>query len=261
MVAVFCCSRLGDCFFVHDRAVDGGDTGNDTLDEGDDATRLNTRDPADKIRASYDIVAERYASELADEMVTRPFERGMLLAFSELIHTVGRGVVGDVGCGPGHIAKHLASLGVATMGVDISVAMIQQAKAKFPEGDFRVGTMFKLPVESGSWVGAVARYNTLHCNRDEREQTFREIARCVQVGGYLTHSFYESAPDQPVGSVYHLNTWFGFNVDLMTYFVSIEDAAMELDHAGFEIVAALVREPIFANELRARRCTMVGKRR
>ena len=240
--------------------MEGGDTGNDTIDESDE-TRLNTRDPQDKIRASYDIVAERYANELADEMVARPFERGMLLAFSELVRTVGTGVVGDVGCGPGHIAKHLGSLGVATMGVDISVAMIEQAKSKYPEGDFRVGSMFKLPVESGSWIGAVARYNTLHCNRDERALAFRELARAVQVGGFITHSFYESAPDQPVGSVYHLSSWFGFTVDLFTYFVSIEDAATELDAAGFEIVAALVREPMFANELPARRCTMVGKRR
>jgi len=241
--------------------VDGGDTGNDTLDEDADATRLNTRDPIDKIRASYDIVAQRYATELADEMVARPFERGMLLAFSELVRLVGPGVVGDVGCGPGHIAKHLASLGVRTTGIDISAAMIREANSKFPEGDFRVASMFKLPVESGSWIGAVARYNTLHCTRDERMVTHRELARVVQVGGYITHSFYESAPDQPVGSVYHLNTWFGFNVDLFTYFVSIEDAASELDQAGFEIVAALVREPMFSNELPARRCTMVGKRR
>jgi ubiquinone/menaquinone biosynthesis C-methylase UbiE len=241
--------------------VEGGDTGNDTLDESDE-TRLNTsRDTLDRVRMSYDIVAERYAKDLADEMVTRPFERGMLLSFSELIHTVGKGVVGDVGCGPGHIAKHLASLGVRTMGVDISVAMIAQAKAKFPEGDFRVGSMYKLPVESGSWIGAVARYNTLHCARNERNMAFRELARVVQVGGYITHSFYESAPDQPVGSVYHLNTWFGYNVDLFTYFVSIEDAASELDSAGFEVIAALVREPLFSNELPARRCTMVGKRR
>ena len=246
---------------MHHRRVDGGDTGSDTIEEDADATRLNTRDAADKVRASYDIVAERYALELADEMVARPFERGMLLAFSELVRLVGPGVVGDVGCGPGHISKHLASLGVATTGIDISVAMIEQAKSKFPDGDFRVASMLRLPVESGSWIGAVARYATLHCNSDDRMQTFRELARCVQSGGYLTHSFYESAPDQPVGSVYHLQSWFGMKVDLFTYFVSIEDAASELDRAGFEVVAALVREPMFPNELPARRCTIVGKRR
>ena len=39
---------------------------------------------------------------------------------------------------------------------------------------------------------------------------------------------------------------------LHTYFLSIEDAAAELDHAGFEVVASLVREPMSPAELPAR---------
>jgi ubiquinone/menaquinone biosynthesis C-methylase UbiE len=231
----------------------------ETLD--DEMTHVADFEPSDKVRASYDIVAERYANELADEMVTRPFERGMLLAFSELVRSTQKGIVGDIGCGPGHIAKHLASLKVRTIGIDISAAMIEQAKLKFPEGSFHVASMFHLPIKTASWIGAVARYATLHCNGDERAQTFRELQRVVRPGGYLTYSFYESAPDQPVGSVYHLESWFGHHVDLNTYFLSIEDAATELDQAGFEVVAALVREPMSPAELPARRCTMVGKRR
>lgn len=229
------------------------DVGTHTIDEN--------QEPLDRVRASYDTVAERYANELADEMVARPFERGMLLAFSELVRTVGTGVVGDVGCGPGHISKHLASLGVETLGIDISPAMIEQARLKFPDGDFKVGTMFELPVPSAAWTGAVVRYATLHCDAAEREVAFRELRRVVRAGGYITHSFYESAPDLPIGSVYHLKSWFGFAVDLDTHFVSVEDAAAELDRAGFEVVAALVREPMSSNELPARRCTIVGKRR
>jgi ubiquinone/menaquinone biosynthesis C-methylase UbiE len=121
--------------------------------------------------------------------------------------------------------------------------------------------MFELPFTSGAWTGAVLRYATLHCNAGEREVALRELRRVVRPGGFVMHSFYESAPDQPVGSVYHLQSWFGYAVDLHTYFVSIEDAAGELDRAGFEVYAALVREPLFTNELPARRCTIVGKRR
>src|SRR5687768_17464790 len=173
MVAVFL--RL-----VHHEAV------RDTVE---DLTQVAEIARSQQVRASYDIVAEKYATELADEMVSRPFERGMLLAFSELVRSVGPGVVGDVGCGPGHIAKHLAALGVKTVGIDISVAMIEQAQRKFPEGEFRVASMFKLPVGTGAWIGAVARYATLHCNTEERIETFRELHRAVQFGGYLTHSF------------------------------------------------------------------------
>lgn len=231
------------------------DDGGSTLDE------THEWSPLERIRASYDTVAERYASELADEMVSRPFERGMLLAFSELVRSTGLGVVGDVGCGPGHIAKHLASLGVRTLGIDISEEMIEQARRKFPEGEFRVASMFDLPVPTSGWSGAVVRYATLHCNADERLRVFHELRRVVRRGGYVTHSFYESAPDQPVGSVYHLQTWFGFRVDLHTYFVSADEAVAELESSGFDVVAALVREPMSARELPARRCTIVGKRR
>lgn len=231
------------------------DDGGSTLDE------THEWSPLERIRASYDTVAERYAAELADEMVARPFERGMLLAFSELVRSTGLGVVGDVGCGPGHISKHLASLGVRTLGIDISEEMIEQARRTFPEGEFRVASMFDLPVQTSGWSGAVVRYATLHCNADERLRVFHELRRVVRRGGYIKHSFYESAPDQPVGSVYHLQSWFGFHVDLHTYFVSVEDAVAELESSGFEIVAALVREPVSMLEVQARRCTIVGKRR
>ncbi len=224
-------------------------------------SETNDWSPTDRIRASYDTVAERYAAELADEIATRPFERGMLLAYSELVRSNGLGIVGDVGCGPGHIANHLSSLGVRTVGIDISAEMITQAKTRFPDGEFRVASMFDLPVRSSGWSGAIVRYTTLHYNADERSRAFHELRRVIRQGGYISYSFYESAPDQPVGSVYHLESWFGCRVDLHTYFVSVEDAATELEDSGFEIVAALVREPMAARELPARRCTIVGRRR
>jgi SAM-dependent methyltransferase len=254
-----------------------------TIDESEDeATQFASVDPLDKIRSSYDIVAERYALELADDMARRPIDRGMLLSFSELVHelagtpvtpvtpgvaagsVVGRvdaPLVGDVGCGPAHIAKHLTTLGLRVVGYDISVAMIKQARTKFPEGELFVASMYQLPVPTAAWSGAVSIWATLHCNQDERMRSFKEVHRVVKQGGYFLHSFYVSAPDQPEGSTYHLTKWFGYAVDLMTYFVGIEDAAAEMDRGGFDVMAALVREPISANELPARRCYMLGKRR
>ena len=232
-----------------------------TIDEGTEVTHIAQWEPVDKIRTSYDIVAARYSTELADDMIARPFERGMFLAFSELVRAQGEGTVGDVGCGPGHIAKHLTSLQLRVIGFDVSVAMIEQARLKHPEGEFQIGSMFELPVPAAAWIGAVSIYATLHTNAEDRARAFDELNRVIRPGGYLLHSFFISAPDQAEGSTYHLQKWFGHAVDLPTYFVGIEQASAEMDHAGFDVMAALVREPLMTNELPTRRCYMLGKRR
>ncbi|HTR54606.1 MAG TPA: methyltransferase domain-containing protein [Kofleriaceae bacterium] len=233
----------------------------DDVPERESETYVTHWQPVDKIRTSYDVVAEKYANELAEGMMARPLERGLMIAFAELVRALGDGVVGDVGCGPGHIAQFLTSLGLHTTGFDVSAAMIEQARVKFPALEFRIGSMLELPVTTAAWLGAIAMWSTLHCDADERSRFYKELARVVRTGGFILHGFYVSAPDQPPGSTYHLQQWFGLKVDLPTYFVAIEDAAAEMDKGGFEVAAALVREPMHANELPARRCYMLGKRR
>jgi SAM-dependent methyltransferase len=240
-------------------SADAGDTGDVTLEEEmlPDGAHVSI----ERVRASYDAVALAYSRDLAEEIAAKPVERGMLLAFAELVNALGPGTVGDVGCGPGHIAKHLASRGVAMHGLDISSAMIAEARVQFPRGSFEVASMFDLPISRGSWLGAVARYATLHYETDARARAFCELARAIRPGGYLLHAFYISAPDQPPGSVYHLRTWFGLNVDLDVHFVGVEQAADELDRWDFEVEAALVREPMSTNELPTRRCYILARRR
>ena len=241
-------------------AVDQG-LGGDTIDEHVEPTEIASWVQLDKIRTSYDVVAEQYANELADPMVARPLERGLFLAYAELVLESGPGIVGDVGCGPGHVTRHLAGLGLTMVGFDISAAMITHAKKKFPDGEFRIGSMLELPVPTSAWSGAVSIYATLHSDKDERRLAFHELKRVIRAGGYLLHSFFVSAPDHPSGTTYRIEKWFGYQVDLDTYFVDIETGAAELDAAGFEVMAALVREPISMTELPARRCYILGKRR
>ena len=239
-----------------------------TLDEGidredqDDAgqTRITSWKPIDHIRTTYDLVAERYSNELADEMLARPVERGLLLAFAELAASCGAGPVGDIGCGPGHIAQHLAGLGLDMVGIDISPAMIAVARSRFPAGQFWIGSMQQLPFPTNAWTSAVSIWATLHSDAEARGQTFRELSRVVRRGGYLLHSFFISAPDQPPGSVYRLERWFDFTVALDTYFVGIDEATAELTANGFKVSATLVREPLVSTELPARRCYLLAQR-
>jgi SAM-dependent methyltransferase len=50
----------------------------------------------------------------------------------------------DAGCGTGRVAIRLAGLGYATVGVDLDVAMLMEARAEAPSLDWRVGDLSTL---------------------------------------------------------------------------------------------------------------------
>lgn len=79
-------------------------------------------------RESYDTVAADYAALLKDELANSPFERAMLGVFAERVLAAGGGRVADLGCGPGRVTGHLASLGLDICGVDLSPEMIAVAR-------------------------------------------------------------------------------------------------------------------------------------
>ena len=59
----------------------------------------------DLTRRGYDAVARSYASEIADELPGKPLDRAVLDVVVEL---AAGGLIADIGCGPGHVAAHLA---------------------------------------------------------------------------------------------------------------------------------------------------------
>src|SRR5690242_14421567 len=102
----------------------------------------------DRVRASYDTVARRYADEISRELVAKPVDRALYALFAELVGTGEP--VGDVGCGPGHVAAYLAGLGLRPTGVDLSPVMIEVARERYPALDFLVGSFAELPVPDGA---------------------------------------------------------------------------------------------------------------
>lgn len=74
------------------------------------------------VRESYDSAARAYAEHLADELSGKPLDRHLLNRFAEA--TRGRGLVADLGCGPGHIARYLHEQGVTVAGIDLSPQMV-----------------------------------------------------------------------------------------------------------------------------------------
>ena len=82
-----------------------------------------------KVRAAYDAVAATYAERLGDELDRKPFDRWLLDRVAVL---AGGLPVVDVGTGPGHVAAYLAAAGADVTGVDLSPAMVEEARAPVP---------------------------------------------------------------------------------------------------------------------------------
>ena len=55
---------------------------------------------------------------------------------------IEQGLVVDLGCGTGLLARELIDAGYDVLGIDISGEMIELARGRAPEAEFRVGSLF-----------------------------------------------------------------------------------------------------------------------
>ncbi|GHH89482.1 class I SAM-dependent methyltransferase [Streptomyces capillispiralis] len=138
-------------------------------------------------RAFYDAVAEDYADHFRDVLAALPLDRALLAGYAELVGPGGR--VADVGCGPGRVTAHLASLGLSVLGVDLSEGMLAIARREHPGLRFEQGSMLDLDLPDGSLAGVVSYYSTIHLPEDELPAAFAEFRRVLAPGGHLVVAF------------------------------------------------------------------------
>lgn len=208
-------------------------------------------------RAVYDAIAVEYERQLGTELDGKPLDRALLTGFLEL---VGDGVVGDVGCGPGHVARFLADRHPNVLGVDLSSGMVSVAKRRAPRLAFTVGSMLRLPISDRAWAGAVALYSIIHLTADERAAALREFARVLRPDGWLLLAFHVDSPDFAAGDVNQLTTWFGHHVQLDGHFLHPGEVIDEMKAAGFTLVADVRRRPTPTVEYSSSRCYLIAQR-
>ncbi|MFT3970954.1 MAG: DUF480 domain-containing protein [Micropruina sp.] len=138
----------------------------------------------DRVRSSYDQVAESYFEQLVDELTNRPFDVWLLERVASL---AGSDPIVNVGCGPGHIAAFLADAGAAVTGVDLSPQMVAVASREFPDLDFSVGNLSTLlrPRTASGWGAVVAWYSLVHLAGSELAPAVAALARTLVPGGVL----------------------------------------------------------------------------
>ena len=191
---------------------------------------------SEELQSSYDRVAENYAKQFRDEMDKKPFDRKMLDWLAEKVG--GLGVICDMGCGPGQIARYLHSQGVKACGVDLSPAMVRQAQTLNPDIPFQQGDMFALAdVADNSYGGIAAFYSIVHIPRQKVVRALQELKRALRPKGVLLLTFH-------IGQeIKHLDEWWGKEVSLDFLFFETEEVKNYLAEAGFELEEVIERDP------------------
>ena len=162
-----------------------------------------------RVRAAYDAVAEPYADAFADELDAMPFERWLLDRVAA--HAVADGAPAvDVGTGPGHVAAYLAAAGASVSGLDLSPAMVEQARARFPDVTYDIGDLRRLMRPNGhdGWSAAVAWYCLVHSVPSELPGALAAMVRPLRPGGLVVLALHAGT------GLAHADSWFDRAVDL-----------------------------------------------
>jgi SAM-dependent methyltransferase len=205
-----------------------------------------------RIRACYDSIAREYAARFAGELAQKPLDREVL---SEFAAAVGpRGLVYDLGCGPGQTTRFLKQAGANVRGLDLSPKLIREARTRNPGVDFVVGDMLALPVPDGSLAGVVAFYSIVHFLPAQLETAFSEMARVLEPKGRLLFAFH-------VGSgPMHVDQLLGIPVSIDFQFFDPIEIAADLAMAGFAEMQVRERDHYPGVEFQSRRAYVTARK-
>ena len=100
---------------------------------------------------------------------------------------IREGLIVDLGCGTGLLARELIDAGYDVFGIDISEAMIEIARKRVPEAEFRVGSLFEVgipPCEAVTAISEVLNYLFDPENEDlGLSRVFRRVHDSLAPGG------------------------------------------------------------------------------
>jgi SAM-dependent methyltransferase len=191
--------------------------------------------PSSDAEAGYDRVAEDYATEFCEELKRKPFDCEMLDAFADELRN--QGVVCEVGCGPGQIARYLKDRGVDMRGIDLSAEMVRVATGLNPDITFEQGDMSVLHLADEQLAAIVLFYSIIHIKREDVTRALQEMNRTLRPGGKLFMAFHVGE-----GKV-HRDEWYGKPVSIDFRLFDREEMTGYLEAAGFDDIRMVGREP------------------
>jgi ribosomal protein S18 acetylase RimI-like enzyme/ubiquinone/menaquinone biosynthesis C-methylase UbiE len=201
-------------------------------------------------QTSYDRVAGEYARRVVGELEHKPLDRALLAVLAEIAPP---GPIADLGCGPGHVARHLHDLGREVIAIDLSPAMVETARRLCPGPEYRVGNMLALDLADGSLGGAVASYSIIHLGVGELAIAFSELHRVLGPDAPALLAFHTGR------HVLHMDEWWGSPVSLDFHFHVPDTVRRLLEGAGLSVEWDLRRQP-GPGEVQTERAYLLARR-
>jgi SAM-dependent methyltransferase len=125
------------------------------------------------LRRAYDADAER-----RDAREPEPWRHDIADALAARVHGGGAGRrVLELGCGTGQLARRLGDHDLEVVAVDLSAAMVAQARSRGVEA--LVADLARLPFADASFHGALAFNSLLHTPRTGLGAVFAEVGRVL----------------------------------------------------------------------------------
>jgi SAM-dependent methyltransferase len=187
------------------------------------------------LQSGYDRVAEHYATEFFEELARKPFDCQLLDEFANSVR--GEGVVCELGCGPGQVARYLKDSGVDIRGIDLSLEMVRVATRLNPDIPFQQGDMLSLTLEDDSLAAIVLFYSIIHIKREDVTRALQEMHRVLTPGGRLFLAFHGGDGEL------HRDEWYGETVSIDFRLFQGNEMSSYLEAAGFEDIRMVERAP------------------
>lgn len=221
---------------------------------GKDAVIAGGADLRDaRVRTSYDAIATAFAENFLDVLEGQPFETWLLDRVAA--HADGAPVL-EVGSGPGHVTAYLAEHGADATGIDLSSAMVAEARRRFPGPRFEVGDLRRLgvPAAGPGWAAVLGWYSLIHLAASELPDAVAGLVAALAPGGWLVLALHAGT------EVRHFDEWFGHEIALDFVLHQPADVVAVVEAAGLLDIEWYLRGPVTSRDETTERLYVVGRR-
>ena len=119
--------------------------------------------------STYGKIADVYTKQYFNDLTDTPYIDRFLSRLPK------SGKVLDIGSGSGQFSQYIAKKGFSAVGIDYSQEMIEIARIKVPEVEFRYMDMRNLEFNENSFDGLLSAYSLIHIPSEDIPKTLKSF--------------------------------------------------------------------------------------